>query len=42
VARNARRTIVLRDGRVVADTADFAQALAALHSSAAIESTEKA
>ena len=30
VARNARRTIVLRDGRVVADTQDFAQALAAL------------
>jgi len=30
VARNARRTIVLRDGRVVADTPDFAQALAAL------------
>ena len=34
VARNARRTIVLRDGRVVADTADFAQALQALYSSA--------
>jgi ABC-type lipoprotein export system ATPase subunit len=33
VARNARRTVVLRDGRIVADTADFAQALQALHSS---------
>ena len=33
VARNARRTIALRDGRVVADTADFAQALQALHAS---------
>ena len=30
VARHARRTIVLRDGRIVADTADFSQALAAL------------
>jgi putative ABC transport system ATP-binding protein len=33
VARNARRTIVLRDGSVVADTTDFARALAALHAS---------
>jgi ABC-type lipoprotein export system ATPase subunit len=33
VAQNARRTIVLRDGYIVADTVDFAQALAALHSS---------
>ncbi|HZN35026.1 MAG TPA: ABC transporter ATP-binding protein [Pirellulaceae bacterium] len=33
VARHARRTIVLRDGRVVADTADLSQALAALHAS---------
>jgi len=32
VARNARRTIVLRDGRVVADTPDFAQAMEALQS----------
>ena len=32
VARHARRTIVLRDGRVVADTPDFAQALEALQS----------
>ncbi|MEX2175647.1 MAG: ABC transporter ATP-binding protein [Pirellulaceae bacterium] len=34
VARNARRTIVLRDGRIVADTPDFAQALQLLHASA--------
>jgi putative ABC transport system ATP-binding protein len=34
VARNARRTIVLRDGHVVADTSDFAQAIQALHSAA--------
>ena len=34
VARHARRTIVLRDGRVIADTPDFAQALQALQSSA--------
>lgn len=32
VARNAKRTIVLRDGRVVADTVDFDQALKSLHS----------
>jgi ABC-type lipoprotein export system ATPase subunit len=31
VARHARRNIVLRDGRIVADTTDFAQALQALH-----------
>jgi len=31
VARHARRTIVLRDGRVVADTTDFSKAIAALH-----------
>jgi len=31
VARNAARLFVLRDGRVVADTTDFEQALAALH-----------
>jgi putative ABC transport system ATP-binding protein len=37
VARNARRTIVLRDGYVVADTADFAQAIQALHSAAELE-----
>lgn len=32
VARNANRTIVLRDGEVVADTTDFSQALQSLHS----------
>jgi ABC-type lipoprotein export system ATPase subunit len=32
VARNATRTIVLRDGRVVADTTDFELALKSLHS----------
>ena len=31
VARHARRTIVLRDGQVVADTTDFSKAIAALH-----------
>jgi ABC-type lipoprotein export system ATPase subunit len=31
VARNARRTIVLRDGDIVEDTPDFEQALRALH-----------
>ena len=34
VARHARRNVVLRDGRIVADTTDFAEALAALHASA--------
>ena len=37
VAKNARRTIVLRDGFVVADTLDFQQALTALHSTAEVE-----
>jgi putative ABC transport system ATP-binding protein len=37
VAKNARRTIVLRDGLIVADTPNFAQAIAALHASAEIE-----
>ncbi len=32
VARNARRTIVLRDGNVVCDTEDFNEALESLHS----------
>ena len=32
VARNAKRTIVLRDGEVIADTTDFSQALHSLHS----------
>ena len=31
VARNAKRTIVLRDGSIVIDTTDFAEALQALH-----------
>jgi putative ABC transport system ATP-binding protein len=31
VARHARRTIVIRDGRIICDAADFAQATAALH-----------
>ena len=32
VAQNAHRTIVLRDGQVIADTTDFSQALQSLHS----------
>ena len=32
VGRNARRTVVLRDGEIVADTTDFQLALQALHS----------
>jgi putative ABC transport system ATP-binding protein len=32
VARHARRTVVLRDGQIVADTTDFSVALQALHS----------
>ena len=32
VAQNAHRTIVLRDGQVIADTTDFSQALKSLHS----------
>jgi ABC-type lipoprotein export system ATPase subunit len=31
VAQNAHRTIVLRDGQVIADTTDFSQALQSLH-----------
>ena len=42
VAKNARRTIVLRDGLVVADTSDFAQAIQALHASAATEPVTEA
>jgi ABC-type lipoprotein export system ATPase subunit len=38
VARNARRTVVLRDGSIVADTSDFAQAITALHALAEAES----
>lgn len=40
VAQLARRTIVLRDGLVVADTPDFAQALQALHTVPVYESEE--
>lgn len=38
VARNAKRNIVLRDGRVIADTSDFSQAMQSLQSYAATES----
>jgi ABC-type lipoprotein export system ATPase subunit len=31
VARHARRTVVLRDGRVICDATDFTQAIEALH-----------
>ena len=31
VAQHARRAIVLRDGQIVCDSGDFAQAAAALH-----------
>jgi putative ABC transport system ATP-binding protein len=34
VAKNARRTVVLRDGRIVADTGDFSRAIEALHAEA--------
>jgi len=37
VAQNANRNIVLRDGRVIADTADFTQAMQSLHSYTAAE-----
>jgi putative ABC transport system ATP-binding protein len=33
VARHARRIVVLRDGRVICDSPDFARATAALHGS---------
>jgi ABC-type lipoprotein export system ATPase subunit len=36
IARNAHRTIVLRDGQIVEDTTDFHCALQALHSSASV------
>jgi putative ABC transport system ATP-binding protein len=36
VAKNARRTIVLRDGRIVSDTTDFSIAIAALHASSEV------
>ena len=34
IARCAKRTVVLRDGRIVKDTEDFRQAIQALHSEA--------
>jgi putative ABC transport system ATP-binding protein len=38
VAQNAHRTIVLRDGQVIADTTDFSQALRSLHSHESVPS----
>jgi putative ABC transport system ATP-binding protein len=38
VAHNANRTIVLRDGQVIADTTDFSQALQSLHSHESVQS----
>ena len=37
VARHARRTVVLRDGQIVADTTDFKQAIESLHAAAGAE-----
>ena len=37
VARNAHRTIVLRDGQIVADTTDFGSAIDALHAEVELE-----
>ncbi len=37
VARNAKRTLVLRDGKIVCDTTDFDQALESLHSREEVE-----
>src|SRR5207237_8415765 len=37
VARHARRTVVLRDGQIVADTTDFQQAIESLHAAAGAE-----
>jgi ABC-type lipoprotein export system ATPase subunit len=42
VARNARRTVVLRDGYIVANTVDFSQALQALQSSPQTETAMEA
>jgi ABC-type lipoprotein export system ATPase subunit len=39
VARTARRVVVLRDGEIVEDTTDFAQAMEALHSGDLMEPT---
>lgn len=40
VARHATRTVVLRDGRVVADTTDFAAAIQALHPALPVDSAQ--
>jgi ABC-type lipoprotein export system ATPase subunit len=37
VARHAKRQVVLRDGRIVCDTLDFAEALESLHASDEVE-----
>ena len=37
VARHAHRIVVLRDGEIIEDTTDFAQALQALHSEQPVE-----
>jgi len=37
IGRHAKRTLVLRDGRIVEDTTDFAEAVRALHASAQFE-----
>ena len=37
IARSAKRTLVLRDGRIVEDTADFPVALAALHAKTEVD-----
>jgi ABC-type lipoprotein export system ATPase subunit len=42
IARHAKRTVVLRDGRIVQDTTDFALALQSLHSDQEEESEASA
>lgn len=39
VARDAKRTIILRDGSIVTDTTDFAEALQALHPAAPVDTS---
>ena len=39
VARNAKRTIILRDGSVVTDTTNFAEALKALHPATPVDAS---
>lgn len=41
VARYAKRTIVLRDGSIVTDTTDFAEALQALHPALPVDAAEQ-